>query len=516
MPDGQLISTFTDITAARRLETAVATIADAVSHSVGQGFLNTLANALSRALGMEWVVIGVPDEAEAGYMTTLAASQNGVAIENLKYPLPGSPCDNVMGQSIRVYPSNARQLFPDNKILTELKIESYVGAPLFDADGAALGVLAAFDTKPLRDAPIAEPVLEIFASRAAAELNRQRTEELQRATERRFRNFAEIGSDWLWEMDADLRFSWVSDKIQAITGRPPAFYIGKNRDELLETDNDPELWAQHMAALRAHEPFKDIHIRQIFPDGRTLWISTSGTPIFDAGGAFQGYFGANTDITDQVAARQEAQSANQRLAMAISSIGEPVALYDADDRLVICNDAYRGIHPAYAEKLQPGISFGDVLAIYSNTLGDEAAQYMEDRLRRHREAGSPFELAQPDGRWFQVQDRRLPDGSTIILALDITERKRVEAELRDAKERAEDANRAKTRFLASVSHELRTPLNAIIGFSEIIGSEMFGAIENPAYVEYGNDIQVSGQLLLGLISDILDLSQIDAEEISLK
>ncbi len=514
-PDGQLISTFTDITAARRLETAVTMIADAVSHSVGQGFLNTLANALSRALGLEWVIIGVPDETEAGHITTLAASRNGEAIENLKYPLRGSPCDNVMGQSICVHPSKACELFPEDEILVELGIESYVGAPLYDADGAALGVLAAFDTQLLRDDPIAEPVLEIFASRAAAELNRLRTDELRRTGEQRFRNFAEIGSDWLWELDSDLRFSWIADKIEAITGLPPAFYIGKNRDELRASDNDPELWARHMASLRAHQPFKDMQIRRDLPDGRTIWIRSSGKPVFDDNGAFQGYFGASSDITDHVVARQEAQSSNERLAMAMSGTDEPVALFDADDRLVICNDAYRGLHPTFAEKLQPGISFRDVATIFSDVGGGAAVYDVDARLERHREARLPLEITHPNGRWYLLQDRRLSDGSTITLALDITDQKNTEAELRNAKERAEDANRAKSRFLASVSHELRTPLNAIIGFSEIIGTEMFGAIENSAYVEYGNDIQVSGQLLLGLINDILDLSQIDAEEVSL-
>ncbi|MBT3532564.1 MAG: PAS domain S-box protein [Rhodospirillaceae bacterium] len=522
-PDGQVISTFTDITDARRLEAAVATIAEAVSHSVGQGYLQTLANALCRAVGMEWVIIGVLDTANSDSITTLAASHDGTSIENLSYPLGGSPCAEVIGQSTCVYPQNARSLFPDDEMLTELGIESYVGAPLFDADGTPLGILAAFDTHPLRDDPIAEPVLEIFASRAAAELNRLRTSEKQRVSEQRFRDFAEIGSDWLWEMDADLRFSWIADKVEDITGLAPESYVGKSRDEMRVGDNDPEVWARHMADLRARKSFKDMEIRRDLPDGRTMWIRSSGRPIFDQDGAFQGYFGSSTDITDQVNAREEAQSASERLATAIGGTEEPMALYNADDRLVICNDAYRGFHPRFAEELQPGISFQEVAKIYSDIGDGETVYDFESRMRHHGsskpgrgEAGFPFEFAHPNGQYYQVLERHLSDGSTIILGVDVTERKESEAELRDARDRAEDANRAKSRFLASVSHELRTPLNAIIGFSEIIGSELFGPIENRSYAQYGRDIQISGQLLLGLISDILDLSQIDAEEVSLK
>ncbi|HSR72761.1 MAG TPA: PAS domain-containing protein, partial [Kiloniellales bacterium] len=107
------------------------------------------------------------------------------------------------------------------------------------------------------------------------------------------------------------------------------------------------------------------------------------------------------------------------------------------------------------------------------------------------------------------------DGDGKIVAIgaigtDITERKHVEAQLRAAKDEAELANRAKSEFLASVSHELRTPLNAVIGFSELIEGETFGPLGKPVYVEYAQYIRESGQHLLELINDILDLSKIES------
>ncbi|UUX51557.1 ATP-binding protein [Nisaea acidiphila] len=98
-----------------------------------------------------------------------------------------------------------------------------------------------------------------------------------------------------------------------------------------------------------------------------------------------------------------------------------------------------------------------------------------------------------------------------ILA-DITDRKKAEIALRHAKEEAEFANSAKTSFLAGVSHELRTPLNAIIGFSEMIGGEVLGKIENRNYVDYAKHIQSSGTHLLSLIGDVLDLSVIESRK----
>jgi signal transduction histidine kinase len=90
------------------------------------------------------------------------------------------------------------------------------------------------------------------------------------------------------------------------------------------------------------------------------------------------------------------------------------------------------------------------------------------------------------------------------------ERKRLERELIEAKRVAEDANRRKSRFLASMSHELRTPLNAILGFSEMIKEEMLGPVGVEKYIEYAADIYDAGTHLLGLINDVLDLSKVEA------
>src|SRR5438045_7066309 len=148
-----------------------------------------------------------------------------------------------------------------------------------------------------------------------------------------------------------------------------------------------------------------------------------------------------------------------------------------------------------------------------------------------------------DGSWLHIAERRTHDGGYVSVGTDITrikeheqkliendarlranviDLKRSQAELADLadkysqeKNRAEEANQAKSKFLANMSHELRTPLNAIIGFSEIMGSGLFGMLGSDKYQEYCHDILTSGKYLLEVINDILDMSKIEAGRMKL-
>jgi PAS domain S-box-containing protein len=143
------------------------------------------------------------------------------------------------------------------------------------------------------------------------------------------------------------------------------------------------------------------------------------------------------------------------------------------------------------------------------TAGEEAISHYQFRMM-HREGGF---------RWVDTLATRIEwDGQPASLSwmADITDRKAMEAELLKSKEAAEFANRTKTEFLAHMSHELRTPLNAIIGFAEVIKGELFGECAQPKYVDYAADIHKSGEHLLDLINDILDLSKLEAGKLELR
>ena len=204
---------------------------------------------------------------------------------------------------------------------------------------------------------------------------------------------------------------------------------------------------------------------------------------------------------------EQRKSAQSRLIDAIEKSSEAVILLDSDNRILIANSQIRDFFPDCAGRKLTGMTFDDFQALIGNP--DTAAD-------KKRKGGKPTEQRLPDGRWVRSSGSPTQDGGAIMFWTDITVLKRREATLRAAKKQAEAASEAKTAFLTNMSHELRTPLNAIIGFSEAIASETFGAIGQPRYKDYANDVLRSSHHLLDVINDILDISKSEAGKLQVK
>ncbi len=216
----------------------------------------------------------------------------------------------------------------------------------------------------------------------------QRNAEL-RETQRRLTDFADISSDWFFETDEKLRFSYFSPRFEQVTGVPPERLLGKTREEVGAPDADPAQFEAVLRNMRNRLPYRDFEHSRTKPDGTRVFLSISARPTYNEKGEFIGYRGIGRDVTD---------------------------------------------------------------------------------------------------------------------------RKTDQKALNDALLASEQANRAKSEFLATMSHEFRTPLNAIIGFSEMLKEEYFGKLGADSYVDYANDIHRSGKHMLDLVNDILDFSAIEASK----
>ena len=290
----------------------------------------------------------------------------------------------------------------------------------------------------------------------------------------------------------------------------------------------------------------DHAFRMRHADGRWLWLRARCELTRQDGDAGLHLIGIAVDITEQKSLVEKTVAADLRLRDAIETIPEAFVLWDAENRLVLCNSNFQALHHLPDDAVAAGSAYETVVAagkkpIIRTTVANEDGQPPGART---------FEAQLDDGRWMHISERRTKDGGYVSVGTDITkiklhEQRLVEGEKRriatiddlrmsqqalerqadqladlagkyaDEKTRAEEANAAKSKFLANMSHELRTPLNAIIGFSEIMEAQMFGPLGAEKYSEYSRDIKESGQYLLDVINDVLDMSKIEAGGIRL-
>ncbi|CAA7614232.1 PAS-domain containing protein [Magnetospirillum sp. UT-4] len=345
--------------------------------------------------------------------------------------------------------------------------------------------------------------------------DRKRVEDALVESEQRFRDLAESASDWFWELDGELCFTFVSGRVRQVLGVGPNHFIGRAFAGLADVGAEAEDWAAQVKAMQARRPFRGFVFRQALPSGAVKYIEMAGRPAFDSDGRFRGYRGTATDITPVKRHEQEVGAQSALRQAIIDNMGQGVAVFDGSEILVALNRQARVLLDFADGELEQGVARLEDMLMHMAKNGEfgrgDAAQQAGRRLRRlRRQPSQTFEHLRPSGIALEVRSTAMPKGGLILTFSDITERKRSEDALREAKEAAERGNRAKATFLANISHELRTPLNAIIGFSELMKHEIYGPMEPVAYGGYVDDIHESGMHLLELINDILDMSKAEA------
>ncbi|MBL0371098.1 PAS domain-containing protein [Rhizobium sp. KVB221] len=351
----------------------------------------------------------------------------------------------------------------------------------------------------------------------------------------------------LWDFDmVDGRLFW-SRSMYEMLGMPPREGVLSFGDvaRMMHPD-DRAIYALARGIARGDLMQIDQVFRMRHAAGHYVWLRARAQ-IIRSPSKRPHLIGIAMDVTEQHKLAQRYAEADQRLADAIESTTEAFVLWDKNDRLVMCNAHYQQAYGLPDQVLVPGAERLIVLASASRPVIERR---LADPDPGHCHSQTT-EVQLADGRWLQINERRTHDGGLVSVGTDITLMKRHQERLRESerrlmatigdlsasraklerqaaelsnananyqaeKERAEAANRAKSEFLANMSHELRTPLNAILGFSEILQNEMFGPLGCDKYFEYSCDIHESGKHLLNVISDILDMSKIEAGHLKLR
>ncbi len=338
--------------------------------------------------------------------------------------------------------------------------------------------------------------------------DRIKAEEAQRETEGRLSAIFEMSQGAITLKGTDGRYLSANKTFRLWMNVDASKVAGSTVYDYLDNNTAAKIEAQDLVMLEQGTPIINEATR-LFPDGKERSLLIHRYPIRSDDGDIISIATVLTDLTDI----KKVERSRERLSHAIENVPVGIALFDENDRLLFFNDHYRGIMSTMADILKPGVTFEKMLRTMiarqpvQNAKGREE-DYIRRRMEQHRSPGAPIEIHRHD-RELLAYETRIPDGSTFNIITDITERVDAEKDREQALMEARKANQAKSEFLANMSHELRTPLNAIIGFSDIIKGAMFGPLESQ-YQDYAKDINDSGAHLLGIISDILDISLVEA------
>ena len=351
---------------------------------------------------------------------------------------------------------------------------------------------------------------------------------------------------WDWDLSRG-KIQWSRSMYELLGMTPSTDLLSIGDVQALVHPDDGDLAAIAQSVIEGEQSAIDHEFRLRNEAGEWIWLRARAELVNDPGGK-RHLVGVTLDVTEQKTLAEISATADQRLREAIDAISEAFVLWDSSNHLVLCNSKFQRLYNLPADAVRPGVPYAELAA-------KGAPPMIRNEVALHAsgvEGGKPgaYEARLTDGRWLQINERRTKDGGYVSVGTDITALKRHEEQLMDSERRllasvaelrrsrqaleaqtqqladlaeryleqkaqAESANRAKAEFLANMSHELRTPLNAIIGFSEMMSQEAFGPLGSPKYHDYCSHIRDSGRYLHNVISDVLDMSRLEAGRVRL-
>ncbi|QNM96254.1 hybrid sensor histidine kinase/response regulator [Chitinimonas koreensis] len=316
-------------------------------------------------------------------------------------------------------------------------------------------------------------------------------------------------------------FTFVSDGLVALTGW--------SRDEL---EHAPVFPDAATAAQRRDRIGRAVLARLAYeleypvarPDGSVCWVQERGRPHFRPDGSLERIDGLILDATAAHLANERVERARSQLLNTIESVDVGLLIYDRDERLVVCNQAFRRLYPGLRPWLVAGLPLRDILRSYYHgaDVACRAAHPYEfevggedafvERWLSSRQSNGRIEPIRVFDRWVTLEHAEADDGTHVLLRTDVTELTKLNQALRQAKDAAEAASRAKSAFLANMSHEIRTPMNGVLGMTELVLQTALDAEQRDNLLM----AKSSAEALMGLIDDILDLSKIEAGRLGLE
>ncbi|MDJ0688451.1 MAG: PAS domain S-box protein [Xenococcaceae cyanobacterium MO_188.B32] len=445
----------TDISDRQRREEILKDIASGMTVKIGENFLLSLVEYLSKTLQVDYAFIGELIKPEEDSIKTLAVYGKGKPIENFEYPLADAPCENVVGQQLWIYPEAVQQLFPRDRLLQEMAVESYAGFPIYDSAKRPFGLIAILDSKPFDDTSLIEEVLKIFATRATTELERQEAE----SKIRKQAALLNLTQDTILVRNLENTITFWNHGAVKMYGWTASEALGKNSHQLLRAKFDRLLEQIETELFReGHWEGELIHQRK---DGTAITVMGRWSLLKDASGNPEQILEINHDITK----RKQAEAKIREQAALLDVATDAIIVRGLEHKILFWN---RGAEKLYGWTKAEAIERDANQLLYQESLTklNEIQQAVREKgewqgeLNQITKAGKDIVV---ESRWTLVKDKAGNPQSFLVVNTDITEKKQLEAQFLRT-QRLESLGT----LASGIAHDLNNILTPILAVTQLL------------------------------------------------